>query len=410
MKKLYTLLLAAAVTLTAAAASPFQAKNVAVKNDIQFKEAATVAKPTIDLEKLGLTKEDVMTSISRADLPTLAEKFMLISSPDTMYTAFDAVPCTIVEVPAEPGNGFYIIKDFIMPGTNDIDADLTIETIGEGADAFDVCLLTIKSNTPLFTQNRVTYSLRLFGYSENDNGVVGPAVYPNDIQFILLNDGSFTFAYNGNMGIAYVSPQLSGSWILAPEMYVQNATMTGVEAIPNEQNQIEYEEISAEMWANYSAENNALLLANLANYERMMVLDVDLANATAIATNQPIATLYNNTGSFDAYLSSQPTALAPVTFYLSTVNGKTIIEQNQEEAAYIVVETASGVSPWHALGESKVTLDFEIPGLSGISNVTVADENAPVEYYNLQGVRVANPESGLYIKRQGNKATKVLVK
>lgn len=40
----------------------------------------------------------------------------------------------------------------------------------------------------------------------------------------------------------------------------------------------------------------------------------------------------------------------------------------------------------------------------------VADENAPVEYYNLQGVRVANPENGVYIRHQGNKASKVLVK
>ena len=46
---------------------------------------------------------------------------------------------------------------------------------------------------------------------------------------------------------------------------------------------------------------------------------------------------------------------------------------------------------------------------TGIDGVTV-DENAPVEYFNLQGVRVANPENGLYIRRQGNQATKVLVK
>ena len=37
-----------------------------------------------------------------------------------------------------------------------------------------------------------------------------------------------------------------------------------------------------------------------------------------------------------------------------------------------------------------------------------ADVNAPVEYFNLQGVRVANPENGLYIMRQGNKVTKVI--
>ena len=46
-------------------------------------------------------------------------------------------------------------------------------------------------------------------------------------------------------------------------------------------------------------------------------------------------------------------------------------------------------------------------GETGVSEI--ASEGV-AEYYNLQGVRVANPENGLYIKRQGNKAEKVLVK
>lgn len=49
---------------------------------------------------------------------------------------------------------------------------------------------------------------------------------------------------------------------------------------------------------------------------------------------------------------------------------------------------------------------------SGIENIVVAgetDPNAPVEYYNLQGVRVANPANGLYIRRQGNNVTKVIL-
>lgn len=40
----------------------------------------------------------------------------------------------------------------------------------------------------------------------------------------------------------------------------------------------------------------------------------------------------------------------------------------------------------------------------------VSDENAPVEYFNMQGVRVANPENGIYVRRQGNKVSKVIVK
>ncbi len=49
---------------------------------------------------------------------------------------------------------------------------------------------------------------------------------------------------------------------------------------------------------------------------------------------------------------------------------------------------------------------------SGITNITVDNSNAPVEFYNLQGVRVNadNLTPGIYVRRQGNKATKVVVK
>lgn len=49
-----------------------------------------------------------------------------------------------------------------------------------------------------------------------------------------------------------------------------------------------------------------------------------------------------------------------------------------------------------------------INGMSGVENV--AAENAPVEYFNLQGVRVANPENGLFIRRQGNTVSKVVIR
>lgn len=47
---------------------------------------------------------------------------------------------------------------------------------------------------------------------------------------------------------------------------------------------------------------------------------------------------------------------------------------------------------------------------TGVEVVEAVDENAPVEYFNLQGVRVQNPGQGLYIRRQGNSVEKVLMK
>lgn len=51
-----------------------------------------------------------------------------------------------------------------------------------------------------------------------------------------------------------------------------------------------------------------------------------------------------------------------------------------------------------------------ITGGVGVEDITI-DANAPVEYYNMQGMRVANPEKGqLVIARQGEKAVKMIVK
>lgn len=48
-----------------------------------------------------------------------------------------------------------------------------------------------------------------------------------------------------------------------------------------------------------------------------------------------------------------------------------------------------------------------IPENSGIENI-VPDDNSPIEYYNMQGIRVTKPQKGLYIKKQGPTTTKVI--
>ena len=54
------------------------------------------------------------------------------------------------------------------------------------------------------------------------------------------------------------------------------------------------------------------------------------------------------------------------------------------------------------------TADFTGAITTGIENVNV-EANAAVEYYNLQGVRVANPDKGVYLRRAGNTVTKVIL-
>ena len=77
--------------------------------------------------------------------------------------------------------------------------------------------------------------------------------------------------------------------------------------------------------------------------------------------------------------------------------------------------SASGANSWAiAPGLYDLTVDLAAMRLSvsksaGLFDIEM-DSNAPVEYYNLQGVRVANPVSGIYIRVQAGNSEKVIVK
>lgn len=59
----------------------------------------------------------------------------------------------------------------------------------------------------------------------------------------------------------------------------------------------------------------------------------------------------------------------------------------------------------------ETTLIFLPPEVEGVNAITAEDAAAPVEYYNLQGVRVENPAAGeLVIKKQGTHVMKILVR
>ena len=55
------------------------------------------------------------------------------------------------------------------------------------------------------------------------------------------------------------------------------------------------------------------------------------------------------------------------------------------------------------------TVATDVKAVSAVKEIESVD-NAEVEYFNLQGVKVSGAEPGLYIRRQGEKATKVIVR
>ena len=150
--------------------------------------------------------------------------------------------------------------------------------------------------------------------------------------------------------------------------------------------------------------------------------DIDGATKSLSAMDVLLATLSNNGSPVDFYL----TAVNPTTGQLDenlpiTFQGSVETIGEGTSAAEITLFTSdqsltdydtsySYRLGWEMMQNTQMLFFSNIFESAGVESVTIADENAPVEYFNLQGVRVAKPESGLYIKRQGNTAVKVLVK
>ena len=105
--------------------------------------------------------------------------------------------------------------------------------------------------------------------------------------------------------------------------------------------------------------------------------------------------IYEYTYVYDAYGIS--------TFVKKVRNG----EVGYEEESTVTYDPVTGL-PTEVLNEySKLVFEGSVNGINGVET---DNANAPVEYYNLQGIRVDEPANGVYIRRQGNTVAKVLVK
>ncbi len=90
-----------------------------------------------------------------------------------------------------------------------------------------------------------------------------------------------------------------------------------------------------------------------------------------------------------------------------------VVSLPETDACFGIPGEIDGGYSWTDANEQPVLAAGKItfPGHSGVNNVAVDSNNAPVEFYNLQGIRVSKPTPGqMLIKRQGKTAAKVYVR
>lgn len=103
---------------------------------------------------------------------------------------------------------------------------------------------------------------------------------------------------------------------------------------------------------------------------------------------------------------SEPTWTNPV---VTDENGMYLISLPQTSGNYITIKAKNELNGYHS-EELVKYVDAAGNILSGVDAVMAEDADAPVEYFNMQGVRVEAGQPGIYVRRQGGKVAKVVVR
>lgn len=119
-----------------------------------------------------------------------------------------------------------------------------------------------------------------------------------------------------------------------------------------------------------------------------------------VAEGNTYKELYTNTGDESVAYMSKDDCTA------GNALGKITVDLSKNPASDVIYFKNGGKQPAFFINLYKAA---DTP--TGIDDIVSGDENAPVEYYNLQGVRINEPAAGqVVIRRQGSKVAKIIVR
>jgi hypothetical protein len=149
-------------------------------------------------------------------------------------------------------------------------------------------------------------------------------------------------------------------------------------------------------------EEDTLSVENFGGEGLIVTFTIDKEAKTATATAQAPSMTDNGDGTYVRYMMCTLDGNTTVVGTITGENGNVI---ELPDWTYTDGENISSV----VCSGTKITTPFNLLTDSSINSIYVDNSNAPVEYFNIQGMRVANPTSGLLIKRQGSKSEKVVL-
>lgn len=131
------------------------------------------------------------------------------------------------------------------------------------------------------------------------------------------------------------------------------------------------------------------------------------SQVSGLVFNDVVISVDGSTGvanSIPSSLAAYEEATHSLTWDISKIKSALVPERHNLRIVAFVLNSKGQV-----LNATKLDLS-EFGDTSAVENLEVDNEDAPVEYYNLNGIKVSNPQGGIFIRRQGSRTSKVLIK
>lgn len=404
MKKISTLIATLLIAVVAFAGNPLTVQRTFTANDAA-RRVATMPMTKVDTPLNAPVKNIENAIVTDGEtLPDVTGTYL------TVFTFNNSANCSEAEIVPGTEPNHYIIKHLFFSDALDIPCEVKNVTYKIDAAGNTVTLPTLviagNGQTPIFDFGDGTICHLYLADTEN--------LYSDDIEFI-ISKGQLYLAYSG-VEIFYgykdeATGKFRGNSFTNVALCEPNATMTTEEYNSTSQT---WEPFTCPLYTELAEDNATLYVGNFDGYGSLITMELDAKNLTGSFVEQKITTARLNDGStVDCFPTNYFDAEGKVTDYVMDFT----FDENDAKNSVALMEGMWEVAceaGWLTLAQNgNITFNYNVfnPESVGVSNIAVDNTNAPVEFYNLQGIRVENPAAGnIYIRRQGTTATKVLVK
>ena len=443
MKKLYTLALAAIVTVSASAAG------LQLKQDLSFERKASQTRSAKILSMKKIEKAAPADRAKTAESYTVDGDYEIAIG--DYYFQTSAGPVTDVATITKVGNKLTISCDYfyedVAASYNPLNGAITFNNSATGQVKIGTTTYAYRFEPFAYTADA---GITPESYKASFSSSTGEITFPADHGFSWPVYADATLAtrvgYLDIFDVEGLTPTeiepldeiQEGQWKTVGTAILEDAWITpsynyedGEQLVPSDhpitcelQQSVDNEHLYR-LWRPFHDENWALASSNQSKYEGQIVYDISDPDHVVVKPGMP-AGFKDANGDFYVYGSLGWQIWSFGSSYDADQHLQLIYDFMEEKgqpfdtfkdgvvtinrSIFDVSAACSNAYTWqdNDYVVSKITMKT-----SGVADTFVADDNsnAPVEYFNLQGVRIQQPAAGqLVIKRKGSSVEKVLVK